>query len=101
MIAGFERPSGGRILLDGRDVSDTPPNKRNVNTVFQSYALFSHLTVAENVAFGLRFTKIFQRGDPHQGRRGALPRADVRSSATASRTSSRGASSSGWRSRAP
>jgi spermidine/putrescine transport system ATP-binding protein len=57
MIAGFERPSGGRILLDGRDVSDTPPNKRNVNTVFQSYALFSHLSVAENVAFGLRFTK--------------------------------------------
>jgi spermidine/putrescine transport system ATP-binding protein len=57
MIAGFERPSGGRVLLDGKDVSDTPPNRRNVNTVFQSYALFSHLTVAENVAFGLRFAK--------------------------------------------
>jgi spermidine/putrescine transport system ATP-binding protein len=57
MIAGFERPKSGRILLDGRDVSGTPPNKRNVNTVFQSYALFSHLTVAENVAFGLRFTR--------------------------------------------
>ena len=57
MIAGFERPSSGRILLDGRDVSGTPPNRRNVNTVFQSYALFSHLTVAENVAFGLRFTR--------------------------------------------
>ena len=57
MIAGFERPSSGRILLDGRDVSGTPPNKRNVNTVFQSYALFSHLTVAENVAFGLRFMR--------------------------------------------
>ena len=57
MIAGFERPTRGRILLDGNDVSDTPPNKRNVNTVFQSYALFSHLTVAENVAFGLRFTR--------------------------------------------
>jgi spermidine/putrescine transport system ATP-binding protein len=57
MIAGFERPTEGRVLLDGRDVSDTPPDKRNVNTVFQSYALFSHLTVAENVAFGLRFTK--------------------------------------------
>src|SRR5687768_14780444 len=49
MIAGFERPTGGRILLDGEDVSETPPNKRHVNTVFQSYALFSHLTVAENV----------------------------------------------------
>jgi spermidine/putrescine transport system ATP-binding protein len=57
MIAGFERPSRGRVLLDGKDVSDTPPNKRNVNTVFQSYALFSHLTVAENIAFGLRFAK--------------------------------------------
>ena len=57
MIAGFERPSGGRVRLDGTDVSDVPPDKRNVNTVFQSYALFSHLTVAENVAFGLRFKK--------------------------------------------
>jgi spermidine/putrescine transport system ATP-binding protein len=57
MIAGFERPTGGRILLDGKDVSDTPPDRRNVNTVFQSYALFSHLTVAENVAFGLRFKR--------------------------------------------
>jgi spermidine/putrescine transport system ATP-binding protein len=57
MIAGFERPSAGRILLDSRDVSNTPPNRRNVNTVFQNYALFSHLTVAENVAFGLRFTR--------------------------------------------
>ncbi len=57
MIAGFERPTGGRVMLDGRDVSGTPPNRRNVNTVFQNYALFSHLTVAENVAFGLRFTR--------------------------------------------
>jgi spermidine/putrescine transport system ATP-binding protein len=57
MIAGFERPSGGRVRLDGLDVSDVPPDRRNVNTVFQSYALFSHLTVAENVAFGLRFKK--------------------------------------------
>jgi len=57
MIAGFERPTGGRVLLDGKDVSGTPPNRRNVNTVFQNYALFSHLTVAENVAFGLRFTR--------------------------------------------
>ena len=62
MIAGFERPSAGRILLDSRDVSGTPPNRRNVNTVFQSYALFSHLTVAENVAFGLRFTRTSKEG---------------------------------------
>ena len=56
MIAGFERPTSGEILLDGKDMSETPPHKRNVNTVFQSYALFPHLDVAKNVAFGLRFT---------------------------------------------
>jgi len=54
MIAGFEQPSEGRILLDGTDVSRVPPYKRNVNTVFQQYALFPHMTVAENVAFGPR-----------------------------------------------
>jgi spermidine/putrescine transport system ATP-binding protein len=58
MIAGFERPTSGRILLDGVDVAQTPPHKRNVNTVFQSYALFPHLTVAENVAFGLKYKRV-------------------------------------------
>ena len=53
LIAGFEMPSGGTILLDGADITNLPPNKRPVNTVFQSYALFPHLTVAQNVAFGL------------------------------------------------
>ena len=57
MIAGFERPTEGQILLDGVDMAQTPPHKRNVNTVFQSYALFPHLTVEENVAFGLRYKK--------------------------------------------
>jgi spermidine/putrescine transport system ATP-binding protein len=57
LIAGFERPTDGRILLDGVDMARTPPHRRNVNTVFQSYALFPHLNVADNVAFGLRFTK--------------------------------------------
>jgi spermidine/putrescine transport system ATP-binding protein len=56
LIAGFERPTSGSILLDGADMSSTPPHKRNVNTVFQSYALFPHLDVFGNVAFGLRFT---------------------------------------------
>jgi spermidine/putrescine transport system ATP-binding protein len=54
LIAGFERPDGGRILLDGVDMARTPPHRRRVNTVFQSYALFPHLTVLDNVAFGLR-----------------------------------------------
>jgi spermidine/putrescine transport system ATP-binding protein len=53
LIAGFEMPSGGTILLEGADITSLPPNKRPVNTVFQSYALFPHLTVAQNIAFGL------------------------------------------------
>ncbi|MDP9224046.1 MAG: ABC transporter ATP-binding protein [Actinomycetota bacterium] len=55
MIAGFERPTEGQILLDGADMAQTPPHKRHVNTVFQSYALFPHLNVFDNVAFGLRY----------------------------------------------
>jgi spermidine/putrescine transport system ATP-binding protein len=58
MIAGFERPDEGRILIGDADVTQTPPHRRPVNTVFQSYALFPHLTVEENVAFGLRFSKV-------------------------------------------
>jgi len=58
MIAGFEQPSAGRVLLDGTDVSDVPPHKRNVNTVFQQYALFPHMTVFDNVAFGPRSKKV-------------------------------------------
>jgi spermidine/putrescine transport system ATP-binding protein len=54
LIAGFEQPTAGRILLDDVDVSGIPPHRRNVNTVFQSYALFPFLTVFDNVAFGLR-----------------------------------------------
>ncbi len=54
MIGGFEQPTSGLIELDGRDVTWLPPYQRNVNTVFQSYALFPHLTIFENVAFGLR-----------------------------------------------
>jgi spermidine/putrescine transport system ATP-binding protein len=53
MIAGFERPTSGDVLINGRDVGLTPPFQRNVNTVFQSYALFPHMTVEQNVAFGL------------------------------------------------
>ena len=58
MVAGFESPTSGRILLDGEDVSRTPPYRRNVNTVFQQYALFPHMTVFDNVAFGLRSRKV-------------------------------------------
>jgi len=57
MIAGFETPTDGAIRLDGKDVSRTPPHKRNVNTVFQHYALFPHMTVWDNVAYGPRSMK--------------------------------------------
>jgi len=57
MIAGFERPTSGEIFLDGRPVGATPPYRRNVNTVFQHYALFPHKTVLDNVAFGLRMKR--------------------------------------------
>jgi spermidine/putrescine transport system ATP-binding protein len=58
MIAGFEEPTGGRILLHGRDVVGVPPYRRDVNMVFQHYALFPHMDVFENVAFGLRRKKV-------------------------------------------
>ena len=58
LVAGFEQPTDGRILLDGVDMARTPPHKRKVNTVFQSYALFPFLSVADNVAFGLRFQDV-------------------------------------------
>jgi spermidine/putrescine transport system ATP-binding protein len=58
MIAGFEEPSSGRILLRGGDVTHVPPAKRHVNMVFQSYALFPHMNVFENVAFGLRVKRV-------------------------------------------
>ena len=54
LIAGFDQPDRGQILLDGQDVTNTPPFQRNVNTVFQDYALFPHMSVAENVAYGLK-----------------------------------------------
>jgi ABC-type Fe3+/spermidine/putrescine transport system ATPase subunit len=63
LIAGFERPDEGEILIDGADVGPLPPYRRDVNTVFQSYALFPHLTVIQNVAYGLK-----QRGLRKQAR---------------------------------
>jgi spermidine/putrescine transport system ATP-binding protein len=61
MLAGFEQPTGGQILIDGVDVAQTPAHKRPVNTVFQSYALFPHLDVERNVAYGLRWRKDLDR----------------------------------------
>jgi len=57
MVAGFEMPTAGKILLDGRDITDQAPNQRNVGMIFQSYALFPNMTVAQNIGFGLRIRK--------------------------------------------
>src|SRR6266480_7278181 len=53
MVAGFETPTSGTILTDGQDVTHRPPNQRNIGMVFQSYALFPNMTVADNIGFGL------------------------------------------------
>lgn len=58
MIAGFELPTSGEILLHGKDISELPPNKRPINTVFQRYALFPHLNIRDNIAFGLKLKKL-------------------------------------------
>ena len=62
MIAGFETPDEGRILLQGADVTNVPPARRNVNMVFQAYGLFPHMTVAENIAFGPKIKKLGRAG---------------------------------------
>ena len=57
IIAGLESPDEGRVLLEGRDMTDAEPNKRDVNTVFQSYALFPHMTVEQNIGYALKLRK--------------------------------------------
>ena len=63
MIAGFEFPTAGQIIIDGKEVTATPPNKREIGIVFQSYSLFPHMRVADNVAYGLK-----RRGVPKEER---------------------------------
>jgi ABC-type Fe3+/spermidine/putrescine transport system ATPase subunit len=74
MVAGFEEPDAGTILLAGRDMAGVPPHKRDVNMVFQNYALFPHLDVAANVAFGL---KMMKAGDVDNRVRAALAMVDL------------------------
>ncbi len=57
IIGGFEQPDAGRVIFDGKDITNIPANHRNLNTVFQKYALFTHMSVAENIAFGLRISR--------------------------------------------
>ena len=57
IIGGFEQPDEGKVLFDGKDITKLPPNERQLNTVFQKYALFTHMTIADNIAFGLKIKK--------------------------------------------
>ena len=68
MIAGFEQPDEGEILIGGVDAVGTPPYKRDVNTVFQQYALFPHMTILDNVAYGLKQQARRQVGAVRRGR---------------------------------
>ena len=56
ILGGFENPDSGKVVFDGKDITNLPPNKRNLNTVFQKYALFSHMNIEENIAFGLKIS---------------------------------------------
>ncbi len=71
MLAGFEQPTSGKILIDGADMTDVPPYERPVNLMFQSYALFPHMTVEQNVAYGLKKERRHRRAGPRARRRDA------------------------------
>ena len=96
LIAGLEPADGGRILIAGRDVTDLPPSQRNIAMVFQSYALFPHLSVAENIVFGLKVRKV-PADESRAGSRGSPICSDSKASSIASRRSFPAASSSASR----
>ena len=96
MIAGFDVPDTGRVEIAGQDVTDLPAYDREVNTVFQDYALFPHMTVAENVEYGLRVAGVAEGGAGAAGRRGARDGPPAATTAPASRRSSPAASASAW-----
>ena len=100
MIAGFVAPTAGAIRLGGHDITRQPPWKRNTGLVFQSYALFPHLTVAENIAFGLRMRKLPQSRDRRASWRRCCAWCGSKGSPSGCRASCRAASSSASRSRA-
>ena len=83
MIAGFEQPTEGEILLAGQPIAGVPPYHRNVNTVFQHYALFPHMDVAQNVGYGLRQRKVAQGRGAAPRRRGPRARSTRRATAGA------------------
>ena len=98
LIAGFEIPDAGTVELRGSDVTGLPPYARDVNTVFQDYALFPHMSIGDNVEYGLRIAQGPARGAPAPRRRGARARAPDRLRAALARRSSPAASASASRS---
>ena len=100
MLAGFETPTEGRILIDGKDMARLPPNKRPVNMVFQSYAVFPHMKVADNVAYGLKMDGVPQAERDKRVRRGARAGASSAAWPRACPISFPAASVSAWRWRA-
>ena len=98
VAAGLEDATEGSIYIGGRDVTDVPPSERNISMVFQSYALFPHLTVAENIGFGLRARRVPRPEARAQGRVGCHEPLAVASSWSAGRTSCRAGSASESRS---
>ncbi|MEG0596563.1 MAG: ABC transporter ATP-binding protein [Oscillospiraceae bacterium] len=77
IIGGFQTPTSGDVFFDGVRINDLPPHKRKINTVFQKYALFTHMNIFENVAFGLRITKVPDPKDPTGKRMVNLPEAEI------------------------
>ena len=98
MIAGFERPDAGTVELDGVDVTGRPPYERDVNTVFQDYALFPHMSVLENVEYGLRVKRVAQAERATRAAEALEHRAARRTTATAARPALAAASASASRS---
>ena len=78
IIGGFTTPTSGDVLFDGVRINDIPPHQRQINTVFQKYALFPHLNVFENVAFGLRMQKRPDPADPTGKHRVKIPEEEIR-----------------------
>ena len=96
MLAGFELPTAGQIVLDGVDLARVPPYQRPINMMFQSYALFPHMTVEQNIAFGLKQDKL-PKAEINARVRRCWRWCICRSSPNANRTSSPAGSVSAWR----
>ncbi|MCZ7600131.1 MAG: ATP-binding cassette domain-containing protein [Gammaproteobacteria bacterium] len=96
MIAGFDEPDAGEILVDGRSMAGVPPYERDVNTVFQDYALFPHMTVAENIAYGLMVGGV-DKATRRARALEALAPVKLEGSSSVARRNSPAVSASAWR----